>query len=552
MLGPHRQEAPAIQRRDFLKGALGAAGSLVAGAGGVACGSGPAAPPGDGWNAGDLLHLLPTVNHRRFRVKASFRTPRAEALLLDVNGRRTRGRSSDSGGQHFTFDLSGLDPATDYTLRILEATGDPICDSWPLATFPAPDDEPEHFRLLAYMCAGGPDRLFGYGLVDAYLRIAQRQRLFARALSFSPDAAIANGDHVYWDLKSRFGWAMGESIPAGWVAGHFDRNQPVLGTQNEGVLQRAFGPQIADLYGVRFRSLPVFFLQDDHDYGENDEASEELRTFPPDPFMLDLARSTQRLYYPELLVDEAFPLPYALRGGMAESFGGVRYGRLFEALLYDCRRFLANGADPAAPRDDSWFVPPDIERWLLARTASSPCAHLAHMPSTPVLWSAGKWGEWYPDTKDENGVLRADLAKPYWPGGWGDQHDRLIRATAARRDRTPLWVSGDLHAVAAGRMLSSHGQSLEKNPPVSVLCGAIGTGAFGWPSKFRNQRPLPSGTLTAEEWIEPLERNGFTLLDFTPQSLTLSFFAWSPDDGDAAIDTLEPFRVLELPRPSRS
>ena len=192
-----------------------------------------------------------------------------------------------------------------------------------------------------------------------------------------------------------------------------------------------------------------------------------------------------------------------------------------------------------------------MERWLLSRTQRSPCAHLVHMPSTPVLWTAGKWAEWYPDTKDDAGTLRADLDKPWWPEGWAAQHDRLLAGASARRDRTPLFVSGDLHALAAGRILATRGQSLESNPVVSVLCGAIGTGDFGWPSKFRDQRPVPSGTLEAEEWVEPLEENGFSLLDVTPDAVKVSLFRWTPDDGEAALDRLEPFKVVDVPRPGR-
>ncbi len=87
---------------------------------------------------------------------------------------------------------------------------------------------------------------------------------------------------------------------------------------------------------------------------------------------------------------------------------------------------------------------------------------------------------------------------------------------------------------------------------VSVLCGTIGTGALGWPSRFRDQRPIPSGTLEADELVPALEENGFSLLDFTPDALRGSFFRWTPDLGESAIDTLEPFRVVTFPRPSRA
>ena len=542
-----------MHRRAFLRGSAGLVASLAA-APLVGCGGDANPPPPDGWDAGPVEHLLPTASHRRIRLKVSLRESLAAPPMLSVRAagreQRTPGVPTTADGRFFTFDLDGLAPATDYTLQIHRAGGDPLCDAWPLRTFPAPDAEPNRLRLLLFTCAGGPDDLYNFGFFDAFLPIAHRQRLLARALSFAPDAAVANGDHVYWDLKSRFGWAMGRSLPAWWKAGWFDRARPILGTDNEVVLRRAFGPQIAGLYGVRFRSLPTFFLQDDHDYGENDEASAALRTFPPDPFMLDLARTTQRLYYPELLADETMPRAFVRSDGVAESYGQFRYGRLFEALLYDCRRALTNAQDPALGHETSAFLPPGVESWLLARTAASPCAHLAHMPSTPILWTAGKWGEWYPDAQDEAGVLRTDTGKPYWPEGWGAQHDRLLAAVAARSDRPGLFISGDLHATGVGRIDANRGRALA-SPVWSVLSGAVGTGALGWPSRFRSQRPVPSGTLAAEELVAPIEENGFSLLDVTPDALELSQFRWTPDQGEAALDTLEPFsvqRILRQPR----
>ena len=31
--------------------------------------------------------------------------------------------------------------------------------------------------------------------------------------------------------------------------------------------------------------------------------------------------------------------------------------------------------------------------------------HLVHVPSNPPGWSAGKWGEWYPDVLGDDGKL---------------------------------------------------------------------------------------------------------------------------------------------------
>jgi hypothetical protein len=532
-----------MNRRDFLKRTL--LGAAATAAAPLACGADD--PPDDGWKRGPLRHLLPTLSHERIRLKASFDEPLDAAPRLVVGDRSSAGERMDAEGRFWLFDLGGLAPATTYELQLTDARGGPLGDPWPLTTFPAPDAMPQRFRLLCYTCAGGPDFALYRALGMGFLPIAARQRLLSRALAFAPDAVVANGDHVYWDLRSGAGRAMGRSPLARWSAGRFDSEAPVLGGENEEVLIRAFGPQIADLYGVRFRSIPVFFLQDDHDYTENDEATAELRTFPPDSFMLEAARATQRLFYPELLADPTLPGEVVGAGGVAESFGRLRYGRLCEALLYDCRRHLRSDADPGGR---AGFVPPAVERWLVERSERSDAAHLAHMPSTPVLWTAGKWAEWYPDVQVEGLGLNASVGKPFWAEGWRAQHDRLLSAAAVRRDRTPLFVSGDLHATAAGRILRSGRLHLDDHPVVSLLCGSVGTGAGGWPSEFRGQLPRPSGTLVAEEWIPPIEENGFSLLDFEPGVLRVSLFRWRPEEGVEALDLLEPFHVLELPRPS--
>ena len=137
---------------------------------------------------------------------------------------------------------------------------------------------------------------------------------------------VANGDHVYWDLLSPNARRGQGSSPQGIrLAGEFSRSALVFGTSNETVLRRAVDPQIVPVYGTDFRSTPVFFLQDDHDHFENDDATDDIVTFPPTAFMLRLARATQQLYYPEFLPDATRPggLPWAGSGdrdtGLSES-----------------------------------------------------------------------------------------------------------------------------------------------------------------------------------------------------------------------------------------
>ena len=91
---------------------------------------------------------------------------------------------------------------------------------------------------------------------------------------------VANGDHIYWDLHS-------PNLPperrSNTKLESFKRSALVFGDNNETVLKLATAEasKIVSVYGTDFRSTPVFFLQDDHDYFDNDEAWDEIVTFPP-------------------------------------------------------------------------------------------------------------------------------------------------------------------------------------------------------------------------------------------------------------------------------
>ena len=132
-------------------------------------------------------------------------------------------------------------------------------------------------RLLH--CAGGHDGL--RTKIGSFLPTEIRNRLLRRGLAFQPDAMVANGDHVYWDLLApRASPVLGASPEAVKLAGTFHRAAIALGGKNEAVLKLAAGQQIVPVYGTDFRSTPMFFLQHDHDYFDNDEATDEIVTFP--------------------------------------------------------------------------------------------------------------------------------------------------------------------------------------------------------------------------------------------------------------------------------
>jgi hypothetical protein len=520
-----------VNRREFLvSGILASASS--------------ARSQSDSWQAGLVELLLPTASHNRILLKASFRDVHTRPPLLRVGKRSVVGRRNDTGGRFWSFDAPDLAPGEPYRLEILDARNRALCDPWTVKTFPAPDSDPEKFRLLVYTCAGGDERLVGRNGKHNFLQIALRRRLFARALSFQPDAMISNGDHTYWDLDQT-GAPPPYTEDVVRAVGTFDRTQPVLGTSNELVHQRVCEAQIRSLYGNLFREVPTFFIQDDHDYFENDDATEEMVTFPPDHFMLQLGRASRRLYFPEFLPDPNRPL--GLPGasapdtspGVGESYGTIRFGRLAEILLYDCRRYLTLAGSNAV------IVPRETEGWLTGRMAHREVRHVVQVPSMPPVWSAGKWGDWYPDFLDDQGVLGVKKPKPYWQPGWLAQHDRLMMAASAMPDRIPLIISGDMHAIGEAAVQQSGTLDLSANPVHVALPGPIGT-LNGWPSRGRGTPPLPAQHVKIDAAIPALEENGFLIADFTPASIRLIFFRWNPALQETAIDRLVPFKEVGL------
>ena len=492
-----------------------------------------------------MRHLLPTVSDTQMLIKASFAAPLSRPPVLHAGTLTVPGRMTDTTGETWAFHATGLAAGRRHALRLNASDGKPLCEPWGLTTFPPPDARPEKLRVLFFTCAGGHEGM-------EFLSTAVRNRLLRRALSFEPDAAVANGDHIYWDLRSPLTVrTTGGSPRAPEIAqGTFDRSDLVLGSPNEAILKRVAGPQIAPVYGTDFRSTPVFFIQDDHDYFDNDDAYDEIVTFPPDAFMTQMARATQSLYYPEFLPDAARPRglagssPVGLALPVSESFGTLRYGRLAEVLLYTVRRTMTL-AGPSAV-----FLDPEVEAWLTRRMASTGITHVVNAPSNPPGWTAGKWGEWYPDVLGPDSRLTVNVPKPYWQSGWLKQHDRLLAAMSGMRGRIPLSMSGDLHAVAIGRILRSGTLDLSANPVVTALTGPVGTRPGGWPSGIRKVGATPPLHLTVDEQVKPIEQHGFTIADFTPDAIVLRFFKWDVNSQSVdALDTLEPFHTAELKRP---
>jgi hypothetical protein len=528
-----------LSRREFVAATVSGAAALAAGA----------RAQEKKWNAGAVHHLLPAVSHDRVLLKASFTRPLAAPPALRAGSFRAIGVPLDSDNRFYRFDLAGIQSERTYELALEDAARRPLCDPWPITTFPSPGAQPGSFRLLVFTCAGGHPATWNPDTNQPYwVSIEHRRKLLLAGLSYNPNAMIAIGDHVYWDLRSPVGSVMlGNAPEAQKLVGQFTRDIPVLGTDNERKLKLVVTPQICDLYRTDFRSTPVFFVQDDHDYFENDEATEQMVTFPPDDFMLRLARATQRLYYPEFLPDAARPDGLPSSGnpdrarGVSESFGTLRYGRLLEILMYDCRRYMSLTGPVAG------FLPETAEAWLMKRMGAQETRHVVNLPSTPVGWSAGKWGEWYPDLLQGNGQLGTSTPKYLWQSGWNLQHNRLLQAASAMQG-IPLFLSGDLHALGEGRIQRYRDLDFRRNPIVSVLTGPISTGPKAWPSAWRGTPPRTPTGIELEAGLNPLEKNGFTIVDFTEDRIEGRMFSWKMGEPEEGLDNLKPFHTFTATR----
>ncbi|MHA1491421.1 MAG: hypothetical protein ACTSRI_17435 [Promethearchaeota archaeon] len=522
------------------------------------------------WNSGSVVHILPTVSDNRILLKVSFEIP-LDNPYLKVNERSYQGMQMDTKGYYWCFDAKGLSSNRKFILYLVNKNGNSLCDPWPLKTFPSPDSRPSNLRILAFTGSGGHDACrTWYGMGQEPLEI--RKKLLNKALSFEPDILIGTGDQIYYDIKYGIGpKTMGQSRRAIQYSGKFDMEKAVLGTENEDVLKNAVDNQISYLYGTECRSIPSFFILDDHDYFVNDEAREKDEinpqllmiwedpfieggvSFPPDPFMLELGRAAQKLYLPEYLPDENRPqnLPATRASdrasGVSECFGTIRYGRLFEGLLYDTRRYITLKGDSAT------FIPLSAENWIKSRMTAEETDYVANISPISYGWSAGKWLSWYPDVKTTvNGVpvLTKNISKYMWQEGWFKQHNRILKATSYMEKSTPFFVCGDMHTQAAGRITRSGNLDFTDNPIPSILIGSLGADGGSYPSGgIRGIEAQPPVDLEVEEKLPSYEKSGFVIIDINTEKVVVRFYGWRMDiDPVSAIDTLEAHHTFVISR----
>jgi hypothetical protein len=503
------------------------------------------------WDAGEVAHIIPTANENRFLIKTSLRKAFTSVQLKVGKSRYIDGVKTDIEGRFWYFDVPGLQNDTQYNLQLIANNGKTkLCDSWPLKTFPDPDSKPQKLRILAYTCAGGYDGPTFKGKTGM-LDMHARKKLLEKGMSFNPDIVIANGDHIYWDLQTSLNKPTAEFYKKEIESkfGALDISMPFNTTKNLPIFESVCDYQIAGLYGNTLRSTPSFFLTDDHDMFENDEFDSKLATLPADDYGIVGAELTQLMYYPEFLPDRNRPV--WLRGGDKAGrapgtnmlFGTIRYGSLLEAAMYDCRRFVDYKGEHAK------VIPQWTENWINARTLTEDTSHFFQIPSLPLAYSSGKLGDWYPDLlDDENNKLVLYKQKLGWQPGWFAQHQRLIENLAKQQKRPAVVLQGDFHASAAGKILQSGELDLSKNPINIIMTGTLGTGDLAFPSAFRSIPSTPSQLIHMEQTLTPQEKNGFSIIDITPEKVSAKMFLWRPPQPVEEIDALQPVLTYEAGR----
>lgn len=518
-----------IDRRGVLRG------SAALGLGGIFLG-------GVAWSkpASQVRMILPSASPDTLAVKVLLDTPTADAPVLQISGRAVKAQRMDSDGYAWGFVQGGLPSGTAQELKLTDANGTALREPWKLKTLPAPDSEPESYRVLFFTCAGGDEHW-----LTGFLPLAVRRALLDRAISFQPDLAVANGDHIYWDLNTFLLWR-GDAVQHAMRSAFYhyiawiDQDSAFDSATNRQSLNTIIGRQIAGVYEDRFASIPMLFITDDHDYFENDNAGEWGYSFPPRPFILNLQRRTAAMAYPFALGRPT------LAGGTltSETVETVKIGKLLEMALFDCRRGWNE-----SPFGGQLF--PDVEAFLIDRLNKSDASQYVQVPSVPMGWTAGKLGEWY---EDKPPASVTDNDKGYWPPSWFDQHQRMVKALSGQKSRAAITISGDMHASGAERILSSGDLDFFANPIEAILPGPIGTGK-GWPS-FSNGTVgrgmfarLPE-KLTGKDVLNTEERNGFTLFDVYKDYIEVRQFRWRPPEPIEAIASLQPFGTYRIERRS--
>jgi hypothetical protein len=248
--------------------------------------------------------------------------------------------------------------------------------------------------------------------------------------------------------------------------------------------------------------------------------------------MRSAAEATQALYYPEM-IDGAGGAPGEHRG-LNRRFGRLRYGRLLEALLYDCRAHVTSLA--GAERDRS-CRPRSSDGCGNARSERTPTI-LCTCPRHPC---SGPQGNGSSGTATRSMTCRVRSAGRNPVGIRAGAHSMIGCLRRAVPDRGPRsgWAatctppaqegyfapvrhpSATMPYRAALRQPRNSGARLAVQLPGRARHPVPQPGQRGLGSPGREERLLAPGLLARRR-------------------VTVSLYQWAPDQGVEAIDQLRP------------
>ena len=103
---------------------------------------------------------------------------------------------------------------------------------------------------------------------------------------------------------------------------------------------------------------------------------------------------------------------------------------------------------------------------------------------------------------------------------------------------------------AGTKILRSGDLDLSANPINSFVVGPLGTGGPAYPSAARGVLPETPTAMLAKEYQSPLEKNGFTIIDVSRDSISLEMYTWRSPEPPENIDSMTPVNRIVIKRRS--
>ena len=73
-------------------------------------------------------------------------------------------------------------------------------------------------------------------------------------------------------------------------------------------------------------------------------------------------------------------------------------------------------------------------------------------------------------------------------------------------------------------------------------------GPRGWPGAARDTPPRVATGIGIREDLQPLENNGFTIADSSPDRVEFQMFRWKLGRPEAELEAMEPFHRFTIQR----